>query len=29
MPAVGQDWNNDTMKAATAYLKGRFGGGQG
>ncbi len=29
MPAVGKDWNDDTMKAATTYLKGRFGGGQG
>jgi len=29
MPAVGEDWNDDTMQAATTYLKGRFGGGQG
>jgi cytochrome c oxidase subunit 2 len=29
MPAVGKDWNDDTMKAATTYLKERFGGGQG
>jgi hypothetical protein len=27
MPAVGKDWNDETMRAATAYLKGRFGGG--
>ena len=29
MPAVGKDWNDETMQAATTYLKGRFGGGQG
>jgi cytochrome c oxidase subunit II len=27
MPAVGQTWDDTTMQAATAYLKGRFGGG--
>jgi len=27
MPAVGKDWDQTTMDAATAYLKGRFGGG--
>jgi cytochrome c oxidase subunit 2 len=27
MPAVGATWDEDTMKAATTYLKGRFGGG--
>jgi cytochrome c oxidase subunit 2 len=29
MPAVGKDWDDETMRAATTYLKGRFGGGQG
>jgi cytochrome c oxidase subunit II len=29
MPAVGSDWSQETMDAATTYLKGRFGGGQG
>jgi cytochrome c oxidase subunit II len=29
MPAVGKDWSDETMQAATTYLKGRFGGGQG
>jgi cytochrome c oxidase subunit 2 len=27
MPAVGKLWNDDEMKAATDYLKRRFGGG--
>jgi cytochrome c oxidase subunit 2 len=27
MPAVGKLWSDDQMKAALAYLKGRFGGG--
>ena len=27
MPAVGKEWSNEQMKAATAYLKERFGGG--
>jgi hypothetical protein len=27
MPAVGSTWNQQTMDSATAYLKGRFGGG--
>lgn len=27
MPAVGATWNPDTIKAATAYVKQRFGGG--
>ena len=27
MPAVGATWDQETMDAATAYLKGRFGGG--
>jgi cytochrome c oxidase subunit II len=27
MPAVGATWDDNTMKAATTYLKGRFGGG--
>jgi cytochrome c oxidase subunit II len=27
MPAVGASWSQDTMDAATSYLKGRFGGG--
>ncbi len=27
MPAVGATWSNDTMAAATTYLKERFGGG--
>ena len=29
MPAVGKDWDDETMQSATSYLKGRFGGGQG
>lgn len=29
MPAVGATWNADTIQAATAYLKQRFGGGAG
>jgi cytochrome c oxidase subunit 2 len=29
MPAVGKDWSDETMQAATTYLKGRFGGSQG
>jgi cytochrome c oxidase subunit II len=29
MPAVGATWDEDTMEAATTYLKRRFGGGQG
>jgi cytochrome c oxidase subunit II len=27
MPAVGKTWNDETMKAATTYLKRRLGGG--
>ena len=27
MPAVGKTWSDDAMKAATDYLKRRFGGG--
>ena len=27
MPAVGATWNPDTIAAATAYIKRRFGGG--
>jgi cytochrome c oxidase subunit 2 len=27
MPAVGATWDQQTMDSATAYLKGRFGGG--
>jgi cytochrome c oxidase subunit 2 len=27
MPAVGKLWSDDELKAATDYLKGRFGGG--
>ena len=27
MPAVGADWNQATIAAATTYLKQRFGGG--
>ena len=27
MPAVGATWDQETMDAATAYMKGRFGGG--
>jgi cytochrome c oxidase subunit 2 len=29
MPAVGSTWDEDTMQAATDYLKRRLGGGQG
>ena len=29
MPAVGKTWNTDVMKAATDYLKRRYGGGAG
>jgi len=29
MPAVGKYWGDDQMKAATTYLKERFGGSQG